>query len=395
VSKVFKPKFNIAGMFGFLKKKKKDETGKPFQDKEKEKAFESLKSQLLKPKHLSRKEIIKRQREKQQKAAQRKLILKRSLLKAGIEIKPEAYSKWVFRAALGVNFLVALTFAIHYAEYFDEGLMHVFGLLLSAWLAIFLLVFFLLWLALYIVLDLLSYRRKVGIEDVFSDYLLLASTNIRAGMPIDKALWYAVRPKFGVLAKEIETVAKETMSGEELEVALKKFSNKYDSPLIKNTISLIIEGINAGGEMAGLLSKISENIQENKLLKKEMAAGISAYAIFIGAAALFMAPLLFALSSQLLIIISEITGNIQLPRMAGVPTFALSIGSVGVTKNDFFIFAFTNLFITSLVSAMIVSIIRKGEIKAGIKFIPIFVAVSLSVFYLAYKEFSGIFGSFI
>ena len=68
-------------------------------------------------------------------------------------------------------------------------------------------------------------------------------------MTIDKALWYAVRPKFGVLANEIETVAKETMKGEDLKIALQKFADKYDSILLKRSISLLSEGIDAGGEI--------------------------------------------------------------------------------------------------------------------------------------------------
>lgn len=380
-------------MFGFRKKKKVDAS--IAKEKDEKLKWDTFKDSLAKPKRLSKKEIEKRRREKERKATERRLILKRSLLRAGLESKPEAFSKWVFVVSIILNGIAAATFVIHYSEYFDKGILHIIVLLLAAWLAIFLLVFFLLWLTLYVFLDLMSYKRKVGIEDVFSDYLLLASTNIRAGMPIDKALWYAVRPKFGVLAKEIETVAKETMSGEDLEVALKRFSNKYNSPLIKNTVSLMIEGINAGGEMASLLGKISQNIQDNKLLKKELAAGISAYAIFIAAAALFMAPLLFALSSQLLLVISEITGGIDIPKTPGMSSFAFSIGSVGVTQRDFLIFAFTNLSITSIISAMIFSIIRKGEIKGGIKYIPIFALVSTTVFYLTFRVFSGIFSGFI
>lgn len=360
-------------------------------------AFLKLKEQLLQPKHLSRKDIIQRRKEEERKKTQKRQMLKKSLLRAGIDAKPEMFSKWIIILALIVNVLVGGIFAIKYAGLFGIGLLKITLLLFSAWLAIFLLVLFLLWLALYLVLDLMSFKRKVGIEEVFSDYLLLVSTNIRAGMPIDRALWYAVRPRFGVLANEIEIVAKETMSGEELETALRNFSNKYESPIIKNTINLLIEGINAGGELAELLGKVSQNIQDTKLLKQEMAASISAYAIFITAAALVMAPLLFALSSQLLMVVSSITSNMQMPESTSVsmPIFALKLGNVGVSQRDFLIFAFTNLSLTSLISALIVSIIRKGDIKSGIKYIPIFVAVGLLLFYLMYKTFSLAFSGMI
>jgi Flp pilus assembly protein TadB len=353
--------------------------------------------QLFKSKLFSAAEILKRRSLKEQAQVKRRRLLRTSLLQAGIEAKPELFSKWVFVINILANISVAVFLLLRYAGYFkflgttDFLTMSVF--LLTAWLAIFLLVLFILWLSLYLSLDFLRYKRSVGIDEVLPDFLLLTSANIRAGMPIDRALWYAVRPRFGVLAKEIELAAKETMSGDDLETALKKFADKYDSLMLKNTISLLIEGMNAGGEIGELLNKISLGIQDNMILKKEMSASVSAYAIFIAVSALIVAPLMFALSSQLLNIIAGISESISLP---SVPIFALAIlGGVGVTQRDFLIFAFTNLFFTSLISAMITSVIQKGDIKAGLKYIPIFTAVSLFVFFIAFQLFSRIFGGIV
>jgi len=125
-----------------------------------------------------------------------------------------------------------------------------------------------LWAVLYVTLDLIIFQRKRSVEAVLPDFLLLTAANIRAGMPIDRALWFAVRPRFGVLAKEIEIVAKQTLSGEDLNSALTNFSDKYDSQMLKRSVSLLIEGVEAGGEIGELLEKIAVNIQENTILKK-------------------------------------------------------------------------------------------------------------------------------
>ena len=350
-------------------------------------AWKKFKEQLIKPRRLKRRDVLKRQKLK----LARKRILRRSLINAGIDAKPELFSKWVFRATVFINVFIILFLVQRYVTYFKfiSGA-YVPFLLIAVWFGTFLLVFFLLWLALYLTFDVLSYRRTTGIEDVLPDFLLLASANIRAGMPIDRALWYAVRPRFGVLAKEIELAAKETMSGEDLEVALRKFADKYNSPTLRNTVSLLTEGINAGGEIGDLLHKISIGIQENKLIQKELAASVSAYAIFISVAALIIAPFMFALSSQLLTIIASVTETINLQDISGVSTFAFAGGGVGVSQSDFLKFAVTNLFFTSFISAMIVSIIRKGDIKSGLKYIPIFIVVSLTAFFVAFKLFSNV-----
>lgn len=355
-------------------------------------AWEKFKEQLLKPKQLSKKEILERQKLRERKNIAKHILLRRSLLKAGVQASPEIFSRWVFRVSVIINSLVAIYLTINLSHFFQFGGFFLFFLVILLWFGIFLFVLFLLWLALYVALDLLIYKRRVGIEDVLPDFLLLASANIRAGLPIDKALWYAVRPRFGVLANEIELVAKETMSGENLDVALRRFADKYDSSLLTNAISLIVESLEAGGEVGGLLNKISVNLQETKLLKKEMAAGVSAYALFIAVAAIIIAPMLFALSSQLFYVITKITGSIKLPDVS-IPLFILKPGGVSLKQSDFFIFILVNLFFTSLFSAMIVTTIRKGEIKAGIKYIPIFIGVSMAVFFLTHKLFSSIFGS--
>lgn len=365
--------------------------------------WQEFKERLLKSKRLSAADILKRKKLKDQSELKHRRLLRTSLLQAGIAAGPELFSGRILIANVLINVVVAV-FLSHlllqrYSGYFKFiGALDIFSMgifLLAAWFAIFLLVLFLLWLSLYLSLDFLRYKRRVGIEEVLPDFLLLTSANIRAGMSIDRALWYAVRPRFGVLAKEIELAAKETMSGDDLETALEKFAGKYDSLMLRNTISLLIEGINAGGEIGELLNKISLGIQDNMILRKEMAASVSAYAIFITVAALILAPLMFAISSQLLNIIGGITKSIAMPSGA-VPAFALSIlGGVGVTQRDFFIFTFANLSLTSLISAMIVSIIQKGDVKAGIKYIPIFIAVSLFVFFIAFKLFSRIFGNIV
>ena len=363
----------------------------PIGGRDKRPALHKLREQLLKPRQLSRREVLKRQKLREQKKQAKHQFLRNYLLKAGIATSPQILSNWVFRICIVVNIFVAGYLIYSFASLFQFAFLYILIVTITAWVAFFLFVLFLLWLTLYIIIDLLIYKRRVGLEEVLPDFLLLASANIRAGMPVDRALWYAVRPRFGVLAKEMELVAKETMSGQDFETALNEFGARYDSPVLKNTISLLIESINAGGEIGALLSKISANIQNNQLMKKEMAAGISAYSIFIVAAAIIVAPVLFALSSQLLTVIASISKGITLPSTS-LPIFSVGLIKVGVKQSDFMIFAVINLFLTAMFSALIVTIIKKGEVRAGAKNIPIFIATSLIIFFVAHKLFSSAFG---
>ena len=250
---------------------------------------------------------------------------------------------------------------------------------------VFIVLLFIFWLIFYLIVDLKIFQRKVGIEDVLPDFLQLTSANIRAGMPIDQALWHSIRPNFGVLAKEMEDVAKQTMSGTDLETALSDFASKYNSTILKRSISLLIEGLKAGGEIGELLDRISTNIEESKMLQKEMAASVTTYAIFISFACIVAAPFLLALSSQLLVIIQNIISTIDIPDTANT---AISFSQVGVEPSQFRIFAMITLAITSFMSAMIVATIKKGNVKAGLNYIPLFLISTLVLFLILDYVFS-------
>ena len=250
-----------------------------------------------------------------------------------------------------------------------------------------------------IFLDLKKFQRKLMVEDVLPDFFQLASANIRAGMPIDRALWFAVRPRFGVLAKEIEEVAKKTLGGGNLDEALVDFAKKYDSDILLRSVNLLNEGMKAGGNVGDLLDKISSNIQEMKILKKEMAANVTTYAIFITFAAIVAAPLLFGLSGQLLVVVQEITEDIDMSgtEMEGGDDMGLGIAGVAmefsgegetINQDHYRIFVYVCLTFSSILSAMIVSIIKKGNVKEGGHLIPVYMIVSYTIYLVSAKVMS-------
>ncbi len=251
--------------------------------------------------------------------------------------------------------------------------------LISLLIAIVIVIFFV-----YSRITLKKIKRKKEIENVLPDYLQLVAANLTAGMPIDQAMWYAVRERFGILAEEVEVIARKVASGAELEQALIEFINKYDSDLLKKSIMLLIEGLRSGGELASLVNKIAWNIKETQILEKEINAEITTYVIFITFASIIIAPFLYALSHRIIIIMAEILGKINLESISGLSSnlpLKFSGGNT-ISASDFKVFVFINLGITSILAAMIISTIRKGNIKSGLKLIPIFLAVSFILFLL-------------
>ena len=253
------------------------------------------------------------------------------------------------------------------------------------------LLFVIVWGSVFMWLSIKRYKRSKEIENVLGDYLQLVSATVEPGLTIEQSLWYAIRPNFGVLAKEIELVAKKTMSGTDLSEALIEFGEAYDSDLLKKSLTILIEGLEAGGRLAELLNKISWNIKETQILRKEIASSVTTYAMFIAFSSLLAAPFLYALSYQLINIMAIITARIDLPETAGSISLPISGGGLGIAASDFRIFAIVSLVITALFSALIVATVKKGDVKAGFRSIPTYIIVVLVLFFII----SAVLGAFL
>ncbi len=379
-------------------KKETKPTDKPAEkptDKADKKATKQSKKEAKKEAKKLKQRFLKAKKKKRKKRSitQQRRDLAELILKAGHSIKPEKLRRVIFYTSFVLVSLFTIS-TLFLAALSGKSALGLILFYLGVWTAVFAFVYLFIWMVIFIYLDIRIYRRTRELEEVLPDFLQLASANISAGMPIDRALWFAVRPNFGVLAKEIEEVAKATLAGEELSDSLTKFTEKYDSLTLRRSINILLEGLAAGGEIADLLSKIALNIQETKIQRKEMSANVATYAIFITFASIIMAPLLFGLATELLNIIVRITGQMDIGGAAS-GFITLNIKTSPEMVSDFRIFCMLMLSISGLMSASLVSVIRRGRIKEGIRNLPIFIAVSLILYLIAVKVLGVMLGGII
>ena len=94
--------------------------------------------------------------------------------------------------------------------------------------------------------DILKKADRIKkIENVFPDFLQLMSSNLRAGMTIDRALLLGSRPEFSPLDVEILNTGKDITVGKNMSQALSDLSKRIGSPKIEKIILLINSGIAA------------------------------------------------------------------------------------------------------------------------------------------------------
>jgi len=229
--------------------------------------------------------------------------------------------------------------------------------------------------------------RVKKIEEVFPDFLQLMSSNLRAGITIDKSMLLSAREEFDPLDKEIQKTGRDIATGKNIETALLDMANRINSERISKTISLIISGIRSGGDIATILEETAVNIREKAFVQKKAASSVLMYVIFIFVAVALGAPALFGLSNLLVEILTIILSGLPAVEATGVP---FTMSQISISPR--FIFYFSLFFIVTLdiLASLILGLVSKGEEKEGIKFLFPLLSISLGIFFLIKLALSGV-----
>lgn len=258
------------------------------------------------------------------------------------------------------------------------------------------LTFLLIWIITYVLLTLSIERRTKSIEIVLPDFLMFVSANVKAGMPLDQAIWYAAKPEFGLLSQEVKRVMKKSFGSQPLEDSLDELSKAFKSDLFNRTIILLKQAIATGSEIAEVLDRTSEEARESILLRKEIEASLVLYEIFILFASIFGTPFLFGVSTRLITILEKIF--LSVPQVSidadfysmVQPAVAPIVGSA-----QFYWFAIGVILLTSLFSSFIMGVIRTGSRTQGFKYFPGILILSLIVYHLVVALLDTFFSSIL
>jgi Flp pilus assembly protein TadB len=240
--------------------------------------------------------------------------------------------------------------------------------------------------------------RRTKLENTLPDFLTLVASNIKAGMTLDQAMWYSAKPEFGLLSSEVKAVIKSSFSGESLESTLDRLGGRFDSRVFKRTILLLKQATATGGELTNVLERTADDVRNTIIMKKEIAASLVLYEIFVLFAAVVGTPFLFAVASKLVGVFERIAPQAgALPSGAAGGPFSVfsSIKFTGavVSSNDFFWFSIPTIFVTALISSFIVSIIRTGAKSQGMKYFPFVLICSYLVYWLVINTVETIFST--
>jgi len=319
--------------------------------------------------------------------------LRNYMLKAGIDEVPYKSFGALFYLSLFVTYFIYITWIF---PWLDKNFASIPLIIWTFFLWVLIQMAFagLIMFAVYSYLDIVIYNRTKTMEEVVPEFLKYVSENLRGGMSFDKALWSSIRPEFGVLSDEIQLLAKKVMSGYGVDEAIEEFTNKYDSPTIKRSFGLIVEGMKGGAPLADLIERIHTDLTDTMDLKSEMSATNTTYVIFLTVIIMFISPALFGLSYNLLLVFRSIAGTLG-GAMGHASNLPFQMGDMKIDADGFRNFSVVALCIISIFSSMIISIIRKGNIKQGLKYIPLYTIVAIVMYFIFRAMFTGFFSGLI
>ena len=246
--------------------------------------------------------------------------LDKRLKTAGMGLEVEAFAGYLALNVVIVGIVLALILFVYQPSHkiLSQATGYIFGSILPDFvifpltLAIALVITYLSAVTLlssYLILR--SETRGKELEVALPDFLVLVASNIKAGMTLDQAMWYSAKPEFGLLSVEVKKIIKSSFSGESLEDALAKLSQRFDSRVFSRTINLIKQASATGGELTDVLERTAQDVRNTTIMKKEIAASLVLYEIFVLFAAIVGTPFLFAVATKLITVFEKISP--QLP----------------------------------------------------------------------------------
>lgn len=230
------------------------------------------------------------------------------------------------------------------------------------------------------------------IEGILPDALQLTASNLKAGFTVERALILSARPEFGPFSDELSMLGREITTGKNIQQAMLEMSDRIKSEKLQKTVELISFSIESGGELATLLNQTAQNLRNQMLIEERVRASVLMYFIFILSAVAFASPMLFSLSSFLAEIMTKQLSMVEVPAGVSMP---INISQIALSQNFILGFIIITLITLSIFGSLTLGLIKKGETKEGVKYIPFIILSSLGIFFsirfILSKFFAGFF----
>ena len=331
--------------------------------------------------------------------------IEKSLAGAGINAPAESFMGFFIVVNVLIALLLFLVFLntsavpkFFYAMLGEAYILPDFVSIILSFILAFVVTFLVTFTVAWAIILLQTEARKNAVEAVLPDFLTLVAGNVRSGMTLDQAMWYAAKPEFGLFSIEVKKVIKSAFSGEPIEKSLDKLDMRFNSRVLHRTLLLLKQALATGGEVAEILEETAQDAREVSMYKKDIAATLLVYVIFLVFASTIGAPFLFSVATSLIGVLTMAfaympTGGVDMAA-GGIPaSFLATPSSPSVSTDEFFWFSMALIFITSLISSLLLGIIRAGSKTQGMKYFPFMLILSYVVYFVVASFLESMFST--
>lgn len=228
-----------------------------------------------------------------------------------------------------------------------------------------------------------EYKKEIKIkriDEALPDLLIDLAESTKAGMTLFNAIKTASYGKYGELTEEIKTMSNQLSWGLQLNEVLQRFADRVRTPLVRRTVSLIIETNNAGGNISDVLMSAAIDSREIRSLNTERKLTMSLYiAIVYVAFAIFL----------LIIVILALTLTPQFTTIQGmfknVPSNQQPSWVSNISQSFVLLIYYWAALIQGLGDGLIGGTLSEGRASAGVKHSFIMVLIV----YVVFKSIGG------
>ncbi len=214
-------------------------------------------------------------------------------------------------------------------------------------------------------------RRVTKMENMLPEVLRQMALTLRAGLGIEGAMEDVAVSKYGPISEEFEKTLMEIRRGRMVEHALLALGRRVGSVIFDRAIRMVVEGMRMGAALSEVLEAVSNDVRETQRIQRERAATTMMQVSFIAAASGFAAPLAIGMIATIMILFGTLGASVFPVREV---TYIL-LGYIAFQ---------------SLISSLVIGVIRYGEMQRGLKFAAFIVPGSLGIFWVV-KYLTGLF----
>lgn len=208
-------------------------------------------------------------------------------------------------------------------------------------------------------------QRQKEIELKFLEFVRGLVSSVRSGLPVSKGVLHVADEDFGAFSPHVKKLANQIEWGIPLHRALVTMGNDTKNPMIKRSISIVIEADKSGGDIENVLQSVSQSVFSVKSLKlkrssethNQVVQGYVVFFIFIGV----MLMIQLWLVPQLSGLQGETVNAEDIGAVAGVFGNAGNADVVDLDRIFFFLVIIQGFF-----SGLTIGKFSEGSLKQGI-----------------------------